>query len=334
MRGRRHLSIRRLPDRDVACCWLACPTSHPDDPCECSTPPTCISTATATATPPEQAAHRERGRRVFRRIVDRALTDQVDLVLIAGRPLRSQPRARRDRRVRPGRARSASPAGRHPARQPRLPAHERHLRPARLHGRRAPRPRDPPARRRDHRASRSSTRSCGAAPWKSTSPRSSPSRTSPDATTAAGASPWATASSTRSGNGPTGRRRSSPTRFATPAGTTSPSVTTTSRTDVSQGRVAAYYAGAPMVEGETAVARARSCASTSRRRTASASRRDRSKSAPPDIATGQRGWKRQPLGGFRALGTSPVTTGVPAGDRPGWMAARRRTAPGCRGGVG
>jgi DNA repair exonuclease SbcCD nuclease subunit len=32
----------------------------------------------------EQAAHRERGRGVFRRIVDRALTDQVDLVLIAG----------------------------------------------------------------------------------------------------------------------------------------------------------------------------------------------------------------------------------------------------------
>jgi DNA repair exonuclease SbcCD nuclease subunit len=32
----------------------------------------------------EQAAHLERGRRVFRRIVDRALSDQVDLVLIAG----------------------------------------------------------------------------------------------------------------------------------------------------------------------------------------------------------------------------------------------------------
>jgi exonuclease SbcD len=32
----------------------------------------------------EQAAHRERDRNVFRRIVDRALTDQVDLLLIAG----------------------------------------------------------------------------------------------------------------------------------------------------------------------------------------------------------------------------------------------------------
>jgi DNA repair protein SbcD/Mre11 len=31
-----------------------------------------------------QAAHRERGRRVFSRIIDRALADQVDLVLIAG----------------------------------------------------------------------------------------------------------------------------------------------------------------------------------------------------------------------------------------------------------
>jgi DNA repair exonuclease SbcCD nuclease subunit len=34
--------------------------------------------------PAERAAHRERGRRVFQRIVDRALTDQVDLLLIAG----------------------------------------------------------------------------------------------------------------------------------------------------------------------------------------------------------------------------------------------------------
>jgi len=34
--------------------------------------------------PERQAAHREHGRRVFRRIVDRALTDRVDLLLIAG----------------------------------------------------------------------------------------------------------------------------------------------------------------------------------------------------------------------------------------------------------
>ena len=34
--------------------------------------------------PAQQAAHNERGRRGFRRIVDRALADQVDLVLIAG----------------------------------------------------------------------------------------------------------------------------------------------------------------------------------------------------------------------------------------------------------
>ena len=32
----------------------------------------------------QQAAYRERGRRVFQRIVDRALTDEVDLLLIAG----------------------------------------------------------------------------------------------------------------------------------------------------------------------------------------------------------------------------------------------------------
>ncbi len=32
----------------------------------------------------ERAAHRERGRRVFQRIVDRAITDTVDLLLIAG----------------------------------------------------------------------------------------------------------------------------------------------------------------------------------------------------------------------------------------------------------
>jgi len=32
----------------------------------------------------QQAAHAEHGRRVFQRIIDRALTDQVDLVLIAG----------------------------------------------------------------------------------------------------------------------------------------------------------------------------------------------------------------------------------------------------------
>ena len=34
--------------------------------------------------PGQQAAHNERGRQLFRRIVDRALADQVDLVLIAG----------------------------------------------------------------------------------------------------------------------------------------------------------------------------------------------------------------------------------------------------------
>jgi DNA repair exonuclease SbcCD nuclease subunit len=34
--------------------------------------------------PQQHAAHAERGRRVFRRIVDRALADRVDLVLIAG----------------------------------------------------------------------------------------------------------------------------------------------------------------------------------------------------------------------------------------------------------
>jgi len=34
--------------------------------------------------PAEQAAHRERGRQTFQRIVDRALTDRVDLLLIAG----------------------------------------------------------------------------------------------------------------------------------------------------------------------------------------------------------------------------------------------------------
>jgi DNA repair exonuclease SbcCD nuclease subunit len=34
--------------------------------------------------PAEQAAHAERGRRVFSRIVDRALADRVDLLLIAG----------------------------------------------------------------------------------------------------------------------------------------------------------------------------------------------------------------------------------------------------------
>lgn len=34
--------------------------------------------------PAQQAAHNERGRQLFRRIVDRALADQVDLVLIAG----------------------------------------------------------------------------------------------------------------------------------------------------------------------------------------------------------------------------------------------------------
>jgi DNA repair exonuclease SbcCD nuclease subunit len=34
--------------------------------------------------PAEHAAHRERGRRGFQRIVDRALTDRVDLLLIAG----------------------------------------------------------------------------------------------------------------------------------------------------------------------------------------------------------------------------------------------------------
>ncbi|HEU5322150.1 MAG TPA: metallophosphoesterase, partial [Methylomirabilota bacterium] len=32
----------------------------------------------------QQAAHQARGRRVFQRIVDRALGDEVDLVLIAG----------------------------------------------------------------------------------------------------------------------------------------------------------------------------------------------------------------------------------------------------------
>jgi len=32
----------------------------------------------------QQAAHQARGRRVFQRIVDRALHDDVDLVLIAG----------------------------------------------------------------------------------------------------------------------------------------------------------------------------------------------------------------------------------------------------------
>src|SRR6266849_1954904 len=32
----------------------------------------------------QQAAHTERGRRIFQRIVDRALTDKVDLLLIAG----------------------------------------------------------------------------------------------------------------------------------------------------------------------------------------------------------------------------------------------------------
>ena len=32
----------------------------------------------------QQAAHRERERRMFRKIVDRALSDEVDLVLIAG----------------------------------------------------------------------------------------------------------------------------------------------------------------------------------------------------------------------------------------------------------
>ena len=34
--------------------------------------------------PGQRAAHHERDRRVFRRIVDRALTDTVDLLLIAG----------------------------------------------------------------------------------------------------------------------------------------------------------------------------------------------------------------------------------------------------------
>ena len=32
----------------------------------------------------QQAAHQERGRRIFQRIVDRALIDEVDLLLIAG----------------------------------------------------------------------------------------------------------------------------------------------------------------------------------------------------------------------------------------------------------
>ena len=61
--------------------------------------------------------------------------------------------------------------------------------------------------------------------------------------------PWVTASSTPSGSGRTARRRSSRRRFATRAGTTSLSATITLRTDVSQGRVAAHYPGAPLRGG-------------------------------------------------------------------------------------
>ena len=53
------------------------------DPSACCTRPTFIWTGRLRR--PAAAGHdRERGRRVFQRIVDRALADQVDLLLIAG----------------------------------------------------------------------------------------------------------------------------------------------------------------------------------------------------------------------------------------------------------
>jgi len=89
--------------------------------------------------------------------------------------------------------------------------------------------------------------SCGAAPWKSTSPGSGLSPISQGVTTDAGASPWRTAFSTRRDSS-----RSSSPIFADEVRDTGWDYIALGHqhvpTNVSQGSVAAYYAGAPLME--------------------------------------------------------------------------------------
>ena len=79
----------------------------------------------------QQAAHLERGRRLLQRMVDQALADQVDLLLIAGDLFDHNRVPERSSRS-SGPSSIGSAAGRPPAWEPRRAADKRHLRPTRL----------------------------------------------------------------------------------------------------------------------------------------------------------------------------------------------------------
>jgi len=175
----------------------------------------------------QQVLQQARGRRVLSRIVDRALSDQVDLLLIAG-DLFDHNRVSDEAVdfVRAELARLARPVvilpGNHDALYTNA-IYDRH---------------DLTAGASDVRVIRRLNGEVVELPeldavvWgramEEHEPGFQPLARIPGRAIAAGTSPWRTASSTHRGSGPIARRRSSPTRSAIRAGTTSRSATTTS----------------------------------------------------------------------------------------------------------